>query len=61
MGSTPFFAMADLTRFSYKHIKTARRFDQADRLVVQLHNRDGSGFGAAAESNVDIDAYIRED
>lgn len=43
------------------HIKTARKFDQADRLVAVLHNPDAGVFGASAVNSVIIDAYVRED
>lgn len=43
------------------HIKTARRFDQGDRLVVVVHNLSSGSLGAGAESETTIDAYVRED
>lgn len=43
-------------------IRTARRFNQADRFVVVMHNTDESvAFGAGARASVLVDAYVRED
>lgn len=43
-------------------IKTARRFDQSDRLLVIVHNTDEStAFGASSFGAALIDVYVRED
>ena len=48
--------------FAEVQIKTARRYDQSDRLLVILHNTDeNTAFGAAARAATLIDVYVRED
>ncbi len=43
-------------------IKTARRFDQSDRLLLVVHNTDEStAFAAGAFGAALIDVYVRED
>ncbi len=43
------------------HIKTARRFDQGDRIVFVIHNQASGAYAAGAESAMIVDAYVRED
>ena len=51
--STPFFAEVQ--------IKTARRFDQSDRILIVLHNTDeGLAFASGVAACL-IDVYVRED
>ena len=48
--------------FAEVQIKTARRFDQSDRLLLRLHNTDeDTAFGAASKAAALIDVYVRED
>ena len=48
--------------YSDVQIKTARRFDQSDRLLLRLHNTDeGVAFGAQGSAASLIDVYVRED
>ena len=48
--------------FMEVQIKTARRFDQSDRLLIRLHNTDeNTAFGATARAAALIDVYVRED
>ena len=43
-------------------IKTARRYDQSDRLLIIVHNTDETvAFGGAASAAALIDVYVRED
>ena len=43
-------------------IKTARRFDQSDRLLLIVHNTDeDTAFAAGAFAAALIDVYVRED
>ena len=48
--------------FMEMEIKTARRYRQGDRFVVQLKNADSAvAFGAAAVAGILVDAYVRPD
>lgn len=45
----------------FMQINTARRFRQADRFVVVIHNAGAVAFGAAAVGSILVDAYVRPD
>ena len=48
--------------YSEVQIKTARRYDQSDRLLLRVHNTDESSpFGASGFGAALIDVYVRED
>ena len=55
-------SQAGTTYYSEVQIKTARRFDQSDRLLIIVHNTDeGTAFAAGAFASALVDVYVRED
>lgn len=53
---------ADAMYFNEIQIKTARRFDQSDRLLIRVHNTsEVTAFAAGAFAAALVDVYVRED